>query len=303
MTSTTQADAQTCIQNNEMETNFRPYLLTPILWIIAFLSMLGVNFDFLTDPIPQARAAKKMATTAAGLEVVYNYVSGPIPKLNRANWKNWCYAVLDNCYHSLRISQAVRNRHRMVTEIIRQVGDHFFEEHKEEEFRITSVGCGFGSVPLPAVKYWNDQGKMVSLLLIDVNKGALKSAMEKAKMLGIAHLVTTRQGKAEEIKTLASDFRPHLTEMIGVLEYFWFFRACKVIKALWQNLEPDGCFVTGNIRWFNEAPLVHSFFKWHLVYRFGWETRFLLWLTDFVETKIRWEPQGIFGVVVTKKPK
>ncbi|MFH1253562.1 MAG: class I SAM-dependent methyltransferase family protein [Candidatus Uhrbacteria bacterium] len=244
-----------------------------------------------------------MPTTAFGLEAVLTHelqkiTFSPEPK-------KWLGPFVNNCFHYLGVSQGIRNRARMCSELVYQAGKKRAACIGNRPLRIESVGCGLSWPVFHAAIRLTRENIPVELLLIDRCQSILDKSAKKANALGIAHLVRTEKGEAGDLgKTVGLNFRPDITEIMGVAEYLKFLELNKVFRAIFNDLEPGGYLVSGNVRPKTEGLLVYFYLGWKtLIYRFSWQMRLVTHWSGFRNAGFPRDPHKFFTLIVAQKPK
>jgi SAM-dependent methyltransferase len=259
-------------------------LLTPRVARKIFLAFGGKNGD--TTIISRNIGSWK------ALEVMYTYqkrqMRGEVCAPSRF-WEN----LLDN-------ARSIRNRLVLVkaelTNAIRTIGN-------EQPIRILSIGSGSARPILEGVASLKKVSLHLDLMLIDMDPTAIEFSQKLSAELHVDH--TTRlTGNFFRLERYATEFRPAIIELVGLLDYFDDRHAIFLLEKVFRVLIPGGFLITGNIAPNLETPFVTKGVGWSMVYRTPEELRTLLVHSGFLSDRIRvvQEPLGIHTLTIARKP-
>jgi SAM-dependent methyltransferase len=131
-----------------------------------------------------------------------------------------------------------------------------------EPVRILSIGSGSARPILEAAAAVEAE---VRLMLVDIDAEALDFSRQLAQQLGIHHatqhvanILRLGSGQEDELRT----FRPHIVEMVGLLDYFN-DRVARLMLARLARLTPEGSLLLiGNIVPNRERLFLEKSLKW-----------------------------------------
>lgn len=227
------------------------------------------------------------------LEILYN-LENYLPRNSTKIGK-----FLDQCYSkNTNNPKSVRNRlklaKRLISEMIHSFG-------KPEELRILSLACGSAQALIETIAENGD--KNIKALLVDIDPEALEYATNLAQKHGVSDKVETMQRNAMMVAKIARDFKPHIVEMMGLLDYIPDSNATALIQRIKDGLPEGGYFATCNIHKNMEVPIVRHILNWEMIYRTPLKIGILIAGGGFENYEIFTEPLGIHSIVVAKKNK
>jgi hypothetical protein len=285
------------------EKRYWPYVLTlPISWLLTLWVMakkqlrqaLGLPgpsintlwFDGLGSELMQIKG------TAAGwkaLDIIYNHQFGG---------KRTIGGLLDDFWIGMVNAQAVRNRLKVVTMEVRRALVQFANE---PEVRIMSLACGSAEAVIKVVSRLKRQGITVKVLLVDINPAALAYAEQLAEQYGVRDRIQTLQANALKNLDFARDFKPHVVEMLGLLDYLPQDTAIRLSSQIRQSLMPGGLYLTCNIAPNFEQHFLKWVINWPMIYRSPRELADVIEQSCFDDFRLIYEPLMIHGIVVAHK--
>ena len=280
------------------EMNRLPYFFAlPLMWIITLHVALkksigiktGIN-HFFVDGLGRAfRSIKEGAASWRAVHIVYHYQFGNNKTLG---------GNIDDFWIGMRNAQAVRNRFKLVKQI---VGRAIIQFERDPEIRIVSLACGSAEAMIEVVSECEMRNIRVSLLLIDQDQEALEYAKQYAMKYQVLHLVRFERRDVFRAKKIVAGFKPHIVEMLGLLDYLNDRRAIWLIDNIEEILADKGVFFTCNIRQNLEMWFLHWVANWRMVYRSSDQFFQLMQATKFKNFSLVYEPLGIHGIVEARK--
>ena len=242
---------------------------------------------------------KLTAGTVLALEEIYHYRF-------RRHAKKWGdrLAILysDFCQWSLRNTKGVRNRFKLVREIVWHNIDKQCRLHPNEEIRIVSLACGSAEAILEMAAEYKVKGVMVKTMLVDINPVALEYAKKIAERLGVLDRVMLVEGNAISFSRLVRryNFKPHIVEMLGLMDYLNDQVAALVCKQAQKVLETGGVFLTCNILPNIEMWFVKHVINWEMIHRSVPSLFILMKQVGFTGIVAYVEPNWIHAIIVAE---
>jgi hypothetical protein len=139
--------------------------------------------------------------------------------------------------------------------------------------------------------------------LIDVDKTAIEKARQEVKKAGLEDRFVFIRGTTRILEEVCQEFRPHIIEMVGFLDYRPKKKAIQLINCIRRCLSPGGFFLTCNIRKNSEKIFLSWVLLWPMIYRSETQFAELLVKGGFSSEKIDvlYEPFKIHGIGVCQK--
>jgi len=221
------------------------------------------------------------------LEIIYNmnrYVSKNTTKIG---------TYLDHLYSSnYNNPKSVRNRLKISKHLL----EYFIEGFRDGQMRILCLACGSAQAVIESVAKF--PRKDVKVLLVDIDPEALEYARNLAQKHGVLDRFEFQQRNAMMVAKIAKDFKPHLVEMLGLLDYIPKELAISLVDRIRKSLEPDGAFITCNIHPNPEIPIVKYILNWEMIYRTKQEIVDIIKGGGFDRYELITEPLGIHSIIV-----
>jgi ubiquinone/menaquinone biosynthesis C-methylase UbiE len=239
-------------------------------------------------------AAKVHAASWHALDLFYNYHQAVKPQLGR-NIEGW---LTRHWMEKLQNRQAVANRLKIVIRILSEAFDEFV---KEPEIRLLSIASGSAQAIVEAIKKCKQIN--VRVVLLDSDPSAIDQAKKIVNDAKIDPNFNFVCDKTTVLEAVCADFRPHIIEMVGFLDYRPKKQAIKLIKRVMDCLSEQGVFITCNINKNLEKPLLDWVLLWPMFYRNQNEFSELLVNGGFSPGKIHliYEPFRIHGIAICRK--
>lgn len=271
-------------------------LLTPLFLIIAlwvyikkkFIHNPKTNFYFFDGVSKNCREIKDNAAGWRALDIIYNYRKG-----NENPFADFWY--------DLRSSQGTRNRIKLIKFLLLRNIKEISKNNKE--VRLISIASGSAQGIIEVIDEAKRNGIIVKAVLIDLDLIALEHSRKLAQEMKVEDQVIFINKTTSFINKIGREFKPHLIEVVGFLEYRPFNKALELIRSTYQILENEGILLISHI-----APNLESFFlkeviNWLMIYRKPKEVAKLLSLADFnlKNCSFYWEPLKIHYTVECKK--
>ncbi|MBN1829793.1 MAG: class I SAM-dependent methyltransferase [Deltaproteobacteria bacterium] len=238
--------------------------------------------------------AKWGAAGWQSLDLFYNYHEKTKPLLKN-DWEGF----LTRFYiERMENRQAVTNRFKIVVDLL---AENFDRLSGESEIRLLSIASGSAQAVISAML--KKAGLNVRALLIDADAKAIAEAKRLANEAGLCSRFDFLHGSTKALEEAAAEFRPHIIEMVGFLDYLPDDKAASLIKRINKQLPDGGVFITCNIRKNCEKIFLDWLLLWPMVYRN--EEKLVQVLLDggFSPDGIRlvYEPFKIHGIAVCRK--
>lgn len=283
-----------------------PYIATlPIsilitLWVMmkkGIYKVCGIVGDpnkttnhFLFDGLGEKlRLIKEGARSWKALDIIYNHRFGESQGV-----EGW----LEDFWIGMMNAQSVRNRFKLIKMELKRALLTFA---KEPEIRMMSLACGSAQAVIDVVAELKDAGIRVSVLLVDIDADALEHAKRLAQERGVLDRIQTEKLNVFKMERLARDFKPHLVEMLGLLDYLPKEKAVWLISRIRECLLPDGIFLTCNVHPNIEMYFLKWVINWSMIYRSRAELSSIIADSDFANFRLVYEPLNIHGIVIASK--
>lgn len=272
-------------------------LFVPLFLIIAFwvwlkkkiIPNLKTNFYFFDGISENCRKIKENATRWRALDIVYNYY-----EKEKEN-------IFTDFWLSIKNAQAVRNRLKLTKFLLMKNIKEISK--KNREVKLISIASGSAQGTIETIAETKKNGILCKGILIDIDPTALEYARKLSQKLGIENQISFINKTASYVGEIGKEFRPHLIEMVGFLEYRPKEKAIKLIHTIYQALENGGTFLVSQI-----APNMERFFlkeviNWPMIYRKPKELVKILSLCGFSLKSCLFyqEPLKIHYIIEAKK--
>lgn len=193
--------------------------------------------------------------------------------------------------------KSIRNRLKISKHLLETLVSGF----GEGQMRILCLACGSAQAVIESVAKHSDRD--IKVLLVDIDPQALEYARNLASRHGVLDKFEFQQRNAMLVAKIAKDFKPHLIEMLGLLDYIPKDLAISLTERIRKSLEPGGVFITCNIHPNPEIPIVRWILNWEMIYRTKQEIIDIIKGGGFDECELITEPLGIHSIVVARKPR
>ena len=279
------------------KTNWWYFLMIPFILLLAFYvalkkKILGpklkINTFWFDGVSKKCREIKENAAQWRALDIIYNY-----------QWGN--ENLFTDFWLDIRNAQAVRNRSKLIKYLLLKNIEEISK--KNNEIKLISLASGSAQGVIETVKRVKEKGILVKAILIDLDPTAIEHSKKLVENLEIKNQFTFINKTASIINEIGREFKPHLIEMVGFLEYRPFDKAVKLINSIYQILESEGIFLVSQI-----APNFESFFlktviNWPMIYRKPHELIKIISLAGFPleNCSFYWEPLKIHFIIEGKK--
>ena len=271
-----------------------------IIWVwlkkIFFGSKIKTNTFWFDGVSPVCRKIKEGAFSWKALDIIYNY---DFSKTGSFEDK------ITNFWNQSLNAQSVRNRLKMVRHYLGEIMDGFSREN-QEEIRILSIASGSASGVIETInnlKKLKKEKEKIKAMLLDLDPAAIEYSKRLAKKAGVLDKMIFVNKSTSFLEEVVKDFRPHIVEMVGFLEYRPYDKAIKLLGKINKILMPGGVLITSQIVSNSEKIFLYTVVNWPMVYRTSHQFSEILIKAGFSSAKceIMYEPLKIHGLAVCKK--
>lgn len=267
------------------------------IFIFPFLSVISKSVALLLiSKSKRAYAVKKHATTHKALEAMYTYRYDNAKKQLGFFELIWTHLLLNfvNC-------KAVRNRLKLVKKTLRDSIESVSKSVLGDQITIVSIASGSARAVLETIDEMDIRDR-IRPILIDRSKEALDYSRGLAEQFEIGNLQLIT-GKIEKISSDLVNMKPHIVEMVGLLDYLNDDRAITLFRDIYSALPKGGIFITCNVANNPEKKFANTIIGWPLIYRNGEELFSLIEASGFMRENIEvvYEPLRIHGVAIATK--
>lgn len=212
-------------------------------------------------------------------------------------------------HHIVSQPKAIRNRLKIVREIIRTDIETLAQERKEsgnsDPIRILSIAGGSARSIIQAVSEVKGHSPEVQIevVVIDKDQSALNVGAKIAQEAGLSKNFTWIVGNANKVQELLpATTKFDLVEIVGLLDYFDDERALRLIGNAKADMNDGGFMVIANVLRNSETPFVHKMGWPAMIYRKPKEVEDLLSSAGF-EKDLQYivEPLRVHCVAVGRK--
>ncbi|MDD5652083.1 MAG: class I SAM-dependent methyltransferase family protein [Candidatus Moranbacteria bacterium] len=242
---------------------------------------------------PLCHAAKIGAAGFRALDIFYNWNEKYAPNLgsdaNGELARKWIGGMENR--------QAVTNRKKIVVhELVKAIGNVV----DGEVVRIFSLAGGDSQVVIEAIK---KSDRKVSVFLVDPDRDALNAAKKNAEAAGLSDSFTVKRGLHSSAKKLAMEFRPHIFDVVGLMDYLPDEKVIEVVSIARDSICEGGTLITGNIINNKERVFLEDVLLWFMTYREPEELGELILKGGFSSDRVKiiCEPFRIHGIAVCRK--
>ena len=238
--------------------------------------------------------AKVGAAGWRSLELFYNYHEKTKPELD-GNLEGWLTRFWIG---KMENRQAVTNRLKVLIDLL---ADSFKDFSQEPEIRLVSIASGSAQAVVEALQR-NPQFN-IKAILVDADSTAIAEAKKTISSCGLDNRFSLICNSTKCLEEVCADFRPHIIEMVGFLDYRPRKQAIKLINRIRKCLPENGLFITCNINKNREKILLDWLLLWPMIYRDENELADLLIQGGFAPENIQiiYEPFRIHGIAVCRK--
>lgn len=300
-----QRDKDGLVESSEVtkfETSRWVYTLAmPFLWIlVAWVATKKAILSEIDKPEPHTntfwfdglgsgcREVKEGAASWKALEVIYNRPFGKDKTVG---------GLVDDFWNGSINSKAIRNRLKLAKKEVRSA---ILQFSGQEEVRILSLAAGSAQAVIEVISELPVEVR-VKALLVDIDPTALSYAKKLAKMYGVADQIETLETSVVQVRRISRDFRPHVIEMLGLLDYVRQDNAIRLVGQIRKSLEPHGVFLTCNISPNREMHFLKYVINWEMIYRSPIVLEEVIAGAGFNDYRLVYEPLKLHGIAVARR--
>lgn len=236
------------------------------------------------------RGIKDGSASWKSLDIIYNYQFGKQVGLA---------GIIDDFWIGMVNAQAVRNRLKLIKKEITAAILQCYDG--ANEVRIISIAAGSAQGIIEIVSEFKKKGIVVRSLLIDIDQTAVDYSIKLAEENGVGDQVEAVKASAATIEKFAHGFKPHIIEMLGLLDYIPQDKAVRLVVKIHKSLASGGIFLTCNIRHNFEMFFLKWVINWKMLYRNSKSLAEVAVGAGFNDVKVIYEPHGIHGIVIAQK--
>jgi len=291
------ADRSLGYEKNKLSYIFR----LPLIWVLALWvglkkkilgSELKLNTYWFDGLSSTCRKVKENATTWKALDIIYNYC----PERD----KSFEGRVTD-FWNGLKNIKAVRNRLRLVKKLLKESVQEFSKN--EKQIRLTSIASGAAQGIIEIMREFKQKGIFVQAIFLDRDPTAIEHSKNLAKQAEVINQIDFANISTKQLKSVVGKFKPHIVEVIGLLEYRPGEHAINLLKRIYDTLVPKGILITSNISPNSEKFFSYWVGNWPMIYRTVEQLSEIIIKAGFnpQNCKIIQEPLRIHNVAICKK--
>lgn len=265
-----------------------------ILWLMGrdknHYSSLFIDRFSRTNHYIKVKAASSMA-----LDVIYDWehrvCRGDVDNDLASKFTNFWFDNIDN-------QKALNNRRILVTALLSKTIKKF---KNEPEIRLMSIAAGSARAVISAIKENNDCN--IKVILIDKDEEALNNAKQNAIIEGVIDKFEFICDTAGSIVKTSKHFKPHIVEMVGLMDYFDTKKSIEVCGKVYNSLVNDGYFLTGNVKKNREKIFLDWGLLWPMIYKDEKKFEEIILGAGFKSEKVNifYESFEVHGVSISQK--
>jgi SAM-dependent methyltransferase len=211
-------------------------------------------------------------------------------------------------HHIIAQPQALRNRLKIVHEILRKKTADVIQErksnHNSSPVSILSIAGGSSRSIISALLDLKKSGENypVEVITLDKDQTALEIGKRLASGNGLSESFSWIQGTAKNIGILLPGKVFDIVEIVGLLDYFPENRVIRTLQLARSVMREGGYVIIANVQPNPEIPFVHKTGWPQMFYRLPKEIENILKEAGFVkENDIITEPLNIHIIAIGKK--
>jgi hypothetical protein len=198
-------------------------------------------------------------------------------------------------------ARGVRNRLKIATNEIRKA----VQLQGEPAVRLLAIAAGSAQAEIGVIRELNRTGIRVDCVMVDIAQSACDYAGDLAKTAGVTDQFRTFRAAlgSKAYRALLREFRPHVVEMFGLLDYLPTDLAIRHISVIRDSLPSGGYFLTCNICPNPEQSFLKHIVNWDMIYRDGTQLEALVKAADFPGPSVRiiHEPLRVHALAICRK--
>lgn len=293
-------------QDDKFESRRFFYIISiPIMFIFGFYALIkkkvwkklfgkepDINVWFFDGISINSRRVKEGQARWGALAAVYNFKKG--------EGSNFLVRAIDDWWLHVLNAQAVRNRLKIVKSSLREAIRHQ-NLRKSGNVRVLSLAAGSAQAVLEVAEELRQEGIIVELLLIDLDRTAIAEMNKRIAELSMQDSVTVQRGNVERVNIHAEKFRPDIIEMCGYMDYFSVERMIQLTKEIKNSLPQGGHFLTCHIHPNHESFFLEHVANWKMWYKPLSDLETIMYDGGFQNTNYKTEPLKIHTVAIAQK--
>jgi 2-polyprenyl-3-methyl-5-hydroxy-6-metoxy-1,4-benzoquinol methylase len=283
-------------KNSWVDTLKLPLILGLAFWVALKKIILGPNLKINTfwfDGIsPTCREMKENAMHWKALDIAYNY------KFEKGN--DFITKITD-FWLKIKNAKAVRNRLKLVKKKLRKEINSVLG--KEPEIRLLSIACGSAQGVIEVMAEFKQKGASIKAIFLDLDPSAIEYSKKMAQKAGVINQITFVNRSAGDLEVAVNEFKPHIVEMVGFLEYRPKEKAIILTEKINKLLTSGGVALISNIAPNFERGFLSQVLNWPMVYRSPKELSEVIIKGGFnpKNCEIVYEPLRIHGIAICRK--
>lgn len=238
------------------------------------------------------------ATSHAAIEILYK--DGQ-PELSKGIIERFFY----NLWFTTNNPKAVRNRLKIVERELVKALNHLVSVHSKKDVRVLSVASGSARAIVDSIKMDSFSPLSLHITLLDKSEEALNYSRSLVDNANFPDNFSFRwvSGTANSFPDFFPNEKPDIIETVGLMDYFEDEQVLRFFTTVFQNLTPNGIFITANISDNPERKFVTDLVGWKMIYREPESFIELAKKAGFNPENIRiyYEPLQIHFVMVVQK--
>jgi len=275
---------------------FLPIMFFTTIWVAIKKMVFGKNLKtnaFWFDGIsPTCREMKENAMHWKALDIAYNY------KFEKGN--DFITKITD-FWLKIRNAKAVRNRLKLVKKKLREEINSVLS--RGSEIRLLSIACGSAQGVIEVMAEFKQKSVIIKAIFLDLDPSAIEYSKKMAQNAGVINQIIFVNRSAGDLEVAVNEFKPHIVEMVGFLEYRPKEKAIILTEKINKLLTSGGVALISNIAPNFERGFLSQVLNWPMVYRSPKELSEVVIKGGFnpKNCEIVYEPLKIHGIAICRK--
>jgi len=209
-------------------------------------------------------------------------------------------------HHLVSQPKAIRNRLRIVKELLRLKASSLVEGREDQNEKIPvsilSIAGGSSRSLIHMIADMHGEGIKypIEVITIDKDKSALDIGEKVARENSVSECFRWVVGKANEVDTLVPGKQFDVIEIVGLLDYFPKERAVRLIQNVKKVLRAGGCVIAANVTPNSEMVFVRKTGWPEMQYRSPKEFEEIFHESGFTQVSLRVEPLGVHMIITAQ---
>lgn len=273
-----------------------PIMIILTLWVAIKKKVLGpklkINTFWFDGLSPMCREVKENATNWKALDIIYNYLPGKDKSFSGRSTDFW---------NQLNNIRALRNRLRLVKQKLKDVIENLLI--KESEIRLISIASGSAQGVIDVMAEFKQKDIFIQAIFLDLDPTAIEHSKKLAEKAEVINQIIFINKSVRELEEVASEFKPHIIEVVGFLEYRPKEKAIELMRRIRRLLVPNGVLITSTISPNSESLFIYYVANWPMIYR---TLKQFIEITtkggfDPEDTEIIYEPLKVQKIAICQK--